>query len=386
MKNTTFTIFGVLILTAAAGLPVLRADEEMERKLVREVAGEADAATTIVCGRVVDEDNQPIPGADVELTESDEQKTDPFHQEQKADSEGYFFFSGVPVDRHLQLVGKAGALGKVPTFLKIDPKELLPAARPPRSIEADSIDDREIKVAELQLELARAEAEKLIEVEYAKAAWTVAIAEVEGIAQKNKEVPNAVADPEVLEAKLRKVQAQKQYEKAIFQVKTIVPLEVKLRERQLELLKANIAAKRGGINRLEDSPEFYQIQVAEVLLEQAKALENNLTDLEYAKAAWTVAIAATERKQATNKLVPNTISDQEMLETKLRKVQAQKQYEKAVYELNTIRPTETKIREQELEIAKLRLVPSFVARRAAQWRKTYTIQLWPESTEGRPNF
>ncbi len=386
MKNTTSPLFCALVFTVIHGLPMLHADEEMERKLVREVAEEADAAaTTIVCGRVVDEDNQPIPGADVELTESDEQKTDPFHQEQKADSEGYFLFSGVPVDHHLQLVGKAGALGKVPTFLKIAPKELLPAARPPRSIEADSIDDREIKIAELQLELARANANKLIEVEYAKAAWTVTIAEVEGIVQKNKEVANSVSDQEVLEAKLRKIQAQKQYEKAVFNLKNN-EREVKLRDRQLELLKANIAAKRGRIDRLEDSPEFYQIQVAEVLLEQAKALENNMSDVEYAKAAWTVAIADTERKKAMNEQAPNTISEQEMLETKLRKVQAQKQYERAIYDLKIIRPAETQIREQELEIAKLRLVPSFVKNRTAPWRKTYTIQLWPESTEGRPNF
>ena len=44
-----------------------------------------------------------------------------------------------------------------------------------------------------------------------------------------------------------------------------------------------------------------------------------------------------------------------MLETELRRTQAKKQYEKALYDLNVVRPIEVKIKEQELEFIKARV-------------------------------
>jgi multidrug efflux pump subunit AcrA (membrane-fusion protein) len=56
-----------------------------------------------------------------------------------------------------------------------------------------------------------------------------------------------------------------------------------------------------------------------------------------------------------NRLTPNMIPAQQILEDRLKRVQAQKQYERALYDLNVIRPAETNVKEQELAIAQTRL-------------------------------
>ncbi len=126
------------------------------------------------------------------------------------------------------------------------------------------------------------------------------------------------------------------------------PLQIEVREGQ------NVSAGE-EIGTIDDSIELRQIAAAEALLKVAYAEQNKLIEVEYAKAAWTVAIAEVEKNSAMNKLVPNTVSDQMVLEAKLRKIQAQKQYEKAVYDLKIVKPAETNVKEEELGIAKTRL-------------------------------
>ena len=83
--------------------------------------------------------------------------------------------------------------------------------------------------------------------------------------------------------------------------------------------------------------------------------KTDTTDLEMSKAALAVAVAEVPRKRIMGVMTPNTIPDHEVLEANLKKIQAQKQYEKAIYDLETVFPMERKVREQELEIAKRRL-------------------------------
>ncbi len=126
------------------------------------------------------------------------------------------------------------------------------------------------------------------------------------------------------------------------------PLQIEVREGQ------NVSAGE-EIGTIDDSIELRQIAAAQALLKVAYAEQNKLIEIEYAKAAWTVAIAEVEKNTEMNKVVPNTVSHQMVLEAKLRKVQAQKQYEKSLYDLQVVKPAETDVKEEELGIAQTRL-------------------------------
>ena len=213
----------------------------------------------------------------------------------------------------------------------------------------------EILIAELQLELAKVEAKNAIEVEYAKVVLAVALAEEDRIGKLNEQAPDTVAESQVLEKKLQRVRAEKMLQKATYDHETLKPLKVKLFVRELDALNARIAESRGLVQRPEDSVKSHQIRIAEVLLEQAKALENDTFEVEYAQATLAVALAEVDRIGKLNEQAPNTVSAQEVLEAKLRRGQARAQFEKAQYDRTVIRPLETEIRKQELTIAWARL-------------------------------
>ena len=219
-----------------------------------------------------------------------------------------------------------------------------------------SIESSQLEVAELLLELAKAEADNKIEVEYAHAVWTVAIAKAEANRTANAAIPNTIPAQQVLEEELQKTLAQKQYEKAVYDHNVLKPLRVELQERKRDHVKASAAAKRGAVERPEDAPEFHEVRVAEVLLDLAKkALEEAATELEIAKAAWMLALAEEERANKVNEQSPNTIPHREILDIKLRRTRTQAQYDAAKHFLEVVRPREMRLREQGLTIAWARL-------------------------------
>jgi len=227
---------------------------------------------------------------------------------------------------------------------------------PSSPVDENSTSEPMIRIAELQLKLAKAEAAKTIELEYAQAALVVVLAEVERNRALNNQTPNTVSEQLVLETNLKRVLALKQYEKAVYDFEVLKPLEVKLKEEELEHLKAQIAVNRGPAHPGNDvTIARKQLATAEVMLELAKAKEQETSDLEYAKAALVVVLAEVERYQKQNEETPGTISGAVLMEANLRVTQARNTYEKLVYDLEVIRPTERKIKEQELEIAKKRL-------------------------------
>ena len=106
------------------------------------------------------------------------------------------------------------------------------------------------------------------------------------------------------------------------------------------------------IGTIDDSVELNRIEASQALLEVAIAEEEKKIEIEYAQAAWAVATAEVEKNEAMNKMIASTVSDQMVLEAKLRKYQAKKQWEKSRYDLITVKPAETKVKEKELAIAK----------------------------------
>ena len=129
----------------------------------------------------------------------------------------------------------------------------------------------------------------------------------------------------------------------------------RLRINGIEVKEGQHVTKDQEIGTIDDSVELKQIAAAEALLGVAKAEEEKVIEIEYAKAAWTVAYSVVERNKQANLLTPNTITPAQVLEDELKRTQARKQYEKAVYDLNIIRPAETKVKEQELAIAETKM-------------------------------
>ena len=109
------------------------------------------------------------------------------------------------------------------------------------------------------------------------------------------------------------------------------------------------------IGTIDDDVELNRIEASEALLEVARAEQEKKIEIEYAEAAWAVATAEVVKNEEMNKIIPSTVSDQMVLEAKLRKYQAKKQWEKSRYDLNIIRPKETTVKEKELAIAKAML-------------------------------
>jgi len=119
----------------------------------------------------------------------------------------------------------------------------------------------------------------------------------------------------------------------------------------IEVKEGQVVSKDQEIGTIDDSIELKKIAAAEALLAVAIAEEKKVIEIEYARAAWTVAVAADERNKLMNAKTPNTVPQQQVMEDELKRTQAQKQFERAIYDLNVIRPAETNVKEQELAIA-----------------------------------
>jgi len=126
------------------------------------------------------------------------------------------------------------------------------------------------------------------------------------------------------------------------------PVKIKLKE-------GHNVSKGQEIGTIDDSVELDQIAAAKAMLEVAIAEEEKTIEVDFAKAAWAVATSVVERNILTNKMTPNTIPAVQLIEDQLKKVQAEKQYEKAYYDLNVVRPAETNVKRRELAIAQTRL-------------------------------
>jgi len=109
------------------------------------------------------------------------------------------------------------------------------------------------------------------------------------------------------------------------------------------------------LGTIYDAIELRQIAAANALLRVARAEQNKTIEIEYALASLSVALAEEERNRLMNARTPNTISAQMVLEAKLRRVQTEKQHERAKYDLLIIKPAETEVKEAELAIAETRL-------------------------------
>ena len=106
------------------------------------------------------------------------------------------------------------------------------------------------------------------------------------------------------------------------------------------------------IGTIDDSVELNRIEMTEAMLEVARAEQEKKIEIEYAEAAWAVATAEVAKNDEMNRKIAGTVSDQIVLEAKLKKYQAKKQWEKSRYDLLDIRPRETIVKEKELAIAK----------------------------------
>lgn len=76
----------------------------------------------------------------------------------------------------------------------------------------DRLAQADLKIAETEYAVALEEARKLIEVEHARTAWLVEDAKVQMIEETNARVAGAVSQTEVLEAKMKRKQAEAQFE------------------------------------------------------------------------------------------------------------------------------------------------------------------------------
>ncbi|MCL2305557.1 MAG: HlyD family efflux transporter periplasmic adaptor subunit [Planctomycetaceae bacterium] len=123
----------------------------------------------------------------------------------------------------------------------------------------------------------------------------------------------------------------------------------------IEVKEGQNVSRDQEIGTIDDSVELNQVAAAEAMLEVAIAEEKKKIEIEYARATFVVAAAAVERNDYMNQQTPNTIPRQQVLEDMLKKTQAKKQWEKAEYDLYTIRPAETNVKRMELAIAETRL-------------------------------
>lgn len=108
----------------------------------------------------------------------------------------------------------------------------------------DSVDLNRVNAAHALLDVAKAESEKKIEIEYAQAAWWVSKALVEKNEEMNKRIPNTVSDQNVREAKLQMYQAKKQWEKAVYDLTIIRPAEENVKEQELAIAESTLRQRR----------------------------------------------------------------------------------------------------------------------------------------------
>lgn len=108
----------------------------------------------------------------------------------------------------------------------------------------DSVEVNRVKAANAMLRVAKAESEKIIEIQYAKAALDVAEALVEKNAIMNKRIPGTVPDQNVLEAKLQAYQAKKQLEKSTYDLLTIKPEEENVKVQELAIATTTLQQRR----------------------------------------------------------------------------------------------------------------------------------------------
>ncbi|MDR3182694.1 MAG: HlyD family efflux transporter periplasmic adaptor subunit [Planctomycetaceae bacterium] len=109
-------------------------------------------------------------------------------------------------------------------------------------------DDRELdssrKIAEAQLDVAKAEKEKRIEVEYAKRGMRVAEAEVRMMSDANKRREGTFPQIEVLKAMLELKQAEANVDLQIYTIDEVKTREVTVRENELERTNVLIHLRR----------------------------------------------------------------------------------------------------------------------------------------------
>lgn len=108
----------------------------------------------------------------------------------------------------------------------------------------DSVELNRVDAAKALLDVAKAESEKLIEIEYAQAAWRVAKAQVDKNDELNKRIPNTVPDQNVLEAKLQMFQAKKQWEKALYDLTKIRPAEENVKVQELAIAESTLRQRK----------------------------------------------------------------------------------------------------------------------------------------------
>ena len=108
----------------------------------------------------------------------------------------------------------------------------------------DSEELAQFEASKAKLEVAETEAQRLIEIEYARAAYDLAYMEVEKYELMNKDIAGSVPHMVVLEAKTRKVHASKQWQKAQEDHDLIRPKEVKVQQMEVNITKERIKKRQ----------------------------------------------------------------------------------------------------------------------------------------------
>lgn len=121
-------------------------------------------------------------------------------------------------------------------------------------------------------------------------------------------------------------------------------------------IKAGQIVRAGEIiGVIDDAVDLSRVKAAEASLEVALAEENKQIEVDFARAQYGLAYAEHIKNVEVNEKLPGAIPDIVVMESELKVTQAKKQWEKAKYDLEQLRPREREVKEQELAISQATL-------------------------------
>ncbi len=105
------------------------------------------------------------------------------------------------------------------------------------------------------------------------------------------------------------------------------------------------------LGKIDDATDQARVISAEASLAVAEAEAAKMIEIDFAYASYKVAYAEVKKNELLNEGIPNSVPHMLVLEAELRKVQALKQWEKAKYDIQQIRPREVEVKKQEMNVA-----------------------------------
>lgn len=126
-------------------------------------------------------------------------------------------------------------------------------------------------------------------------------------------------------------------------------------------LKRGTRVRAGQVlGRQFDDIQRWQVAIAEKELKVAQMEADKMIEKEYAQSALDVAEVVVQKDQAMNKAMPGTVTEMQMMENKLKLIQAEKQLEKTEYELivqaEKVEVTKTQLSGAKTQLAERRII------------------------------